>query len=280
LYICNYDLAFTFVEFLNLFRAFLISVQLSLMKKTALITGATSGIGRATATLFAKHNINLVLCGRRQERLDAITEELSKYTEVHTLTFDVRDKDIVKTLLTNLPKDFDTIDILINSAGNAHGLDAIQNGAIEDWDAMLDINVKGLLYVSQAIIPQMIANRSGHIINIGSTAGKEVYPNGNVYCASKHAVDAINQGMRLDLNGKGIKVGSINPGLVETEFSEVRFKGDTDRAHKVYQNFTPLQPEDIAEVIYFAISRPPHVNIADLTVMCLDQASSTIVNKG
>ncbi|MFT4673745.1 MAG: 3-hydroxy acid dehydrogenase/malonic semialdehyde reductase [Patiriisocius sp.] len=250
------------------------------MKKTALITGATSGIGRATATLFAKHNINLVLCGRRQERLDAITEELSKYTEVHTLTFDVRDKDIVKTLLTNLPKDFDTIDILINSAGNAHGLDAIQNGAIEDWDAMLDINVKGLLYVSQAIIPQMIANRSGHIINIGSTAGKEVYPNGNVYCASKHAVDAINQGMRLDLNGKGIKVGSINPGLVETEFSEVRFKGDTDRAHKVYQNFTPLQPEDIAEVIYFAISRPPHVNIADLTVMCLDQASSTIVNKG
>mgnify|MGYP000355833308 CR=1 FL=1 len=250
------------------------------MKKTALITGATSGIGRATATLFAKHNINLVLCGRRQERLDAITEELSKYTEVHTLTFDVRDKDIVKTLLTNLPKDFDTIDILINSAGNAHGLDAIQNGAIEDWDAMLDINVKGLLYVSQAIIPQMIANRSGHIINIGSTAGKEVYPNGNVYCASKHAVDDINQGMSLDLNGKGIKVGSINPGLVETEFSEVRFKGDTDRAHKVYQNFTPLQPEDIAEVIYFAISRPPHVNIADLTVMCLDQASSTIVNKG
>jgi 3-hydroxy acid dehydrogenase/malonic semialdehyde reductase len=245
------------------------------MKKTALITGATSGIGRATATLFAKHNINLVLCGRRQERLDAITEELSKYTEVHTLTFDVRDKDIVKTLLTNLPKDFDTIDILINSAGNAHGLDAIQNGAIEDWDAMLDINVKGLLYVSQAIIPQMIANRSGHIINIGSTAGKEVYPNGNVYCASKHAVDAINKGMRLDLNGTGIK-----PGLVETEFSEVRFKGDTDRAHKVYQNFTPLQPEDIAEVIYFAISRPPHVNIADLTVMCLDQASSTIVNKG
>jgi 3-hydroxy acid dehydrogenase/malonic semialdehyde reductase len=250
------------------------------MNKTALITGATSGIGRATATLFAKHNINLVLCGRRQERLDAIKEELSRYTEVHTLTFDVRDKDSVKTLLTNLPKGFDTIDILINSAGNAHGLDAIQNGAIVDWDAMLDINVKGLLYVSQAIIPQMIANRSGHIINIGSTAGKEVYTNGNVYCASKHAVDAINQGMRLDLNGKGIKVGSINPGLVETEFSEVRFKGDTDRAHKVYQNFTPLQPEDIAEVIYFAISRPPHVNIADLTVMCLDQASSTIVNKG
>tara|TARA_B100000795_G_scaffold112494_1_gene83344 strand:- start:65136 stop:65888 length:753 start_codon:yes stop_codon:yes gene_type:complete len=249
------------------------------MKKTALITGATSGIGRATATLFAKNNINLVLCGRRQERLKAIAAELSKHTEVQTLTFDVRDKDSVKALLTNLPKGFDTIDILINNAGNAHGLDAIQNGSIDDWDAMLDINVKGLLYVSKAIIPQMIANSSGHIINIGSTAGKEVYPNGNVYCASKHAVDAINQGMRLDLNGTGIKVGSINPGLVETEFSKVRFKQDTDRAQKVYQNFTPLKPEDVADVIYFAISRPPHVNIADLTVMCLDQASSTIVNK-
>ena len=249
------------------------------MKKTALITGATSGIGRATATLFAKNNINLVLCGRRQERLKAIAAELSKHTEVQTLTFDVRDKDSVKALLTNLPKGFDTIDILINNAGNAHGLDAIQNGSIDDWDAMLDINVKGLLYVSKAIIPQMIANSSGHIINIGSTAGKEVYPNGNVYCASKHAVDAINQGMRLDLNGTGIKVGSINPGLVETEFSKVRFKQDTDRAQKVYQNFTPLKPEDVADVIYFVISRPPHVNIADLTVMCLDQASSTIVNK-
>ena len=249
------------------------------MKKTALITGATSGIGRATATLFAKNNINLVLCGRRQERLKAIAAELSKHTEVQTLTFDVRDKDSVKALLTNLPKGFDTIDILINNAGNAHGLDAIQNGSIDDWDAMLDINVKGLLYVSKAIIPQMIANSSGHIINIGSTAGKEVYPNGNVYCASKHAVDAINQGMRLDLNGTGIKVGSINPGLVETEFSKVRFKQDTDRAQKVYQNFTPLKPEDVADVIYFAISRPPHVNIADLTVMCIDQASSTIVNK-
>jgi NADP-dependent 3-hydroxy acid dehydrogenase YdfG len=156
----------------------------------------------------------------------------------------------------------------------------INIGSSDDWDAMIDINVKGLLYVSRAIIPQMIKRASGHIINIGSTAGKEVYPNGNVYCASKYAVDAINQGMRLDLNGKGIKVGAINPGLVETEFSEVRFKGDTQRASKVYQNFTPLQPQDIADVIYFAISRPPHVNIADLTVMCLDQASSTIVHKG
>lgn len=249
------------------------------MTKTALITGATSGIGCATASLFAKNKFHIVICGRRQERLDEIAQELSAHTKVHTLQFDVRDKELVQKTLTNLPKGFDNIDILINNAGNAHGLDAIQNGSSDDWDAMLDINVKGLLYVSQAIIPGMIARASGHIINIGSTAGKEVYPNGNVYCASKHAVDAINQGMRLDLNGKGIKVGAINPGLVKTEFSDVRFKGDTARAEKVYQNFTPLQPEDIADVIYFAVTRPPHVNIADLTVMCLDQASSTIVNK-
>ena len=249
------------------------------MKKTALITGATSGIGLATAQLLAKNNFNLVLCGRRTEKLKEIAASLSKTTEVHTLAFDVRDKETVFELLQNLPSAFSSIDFLINNAGNAHGLDSIQHGDVNDWDAMLDINVKGLLYVSKAIIPGMIERKSGHIINIGSTAGKEVYPNGNVYCASKHAVDAINQGMRIDLNGKGLKVGAINPGLVETAFSEVRFKGDTERAEKVYQNFTPLQPEDIADIIHFAITRPPHVNIADLTVMCLAQASSTIVHK-
>jgi len=247
--------------------------------RTAFITGATSGIGRATARLFADNNINLVLCGRRQERLDTLKTELSNQVSVHTLTFDVRDRDNVIAAVGSLPENFRSIDILINNAGNAHGLDSIQNGNAEDWDAMLDINVKGLLYVTQAILPGMIKRASGHIINIGSTAGKEVYPNGNVYCASKHAVDAINQGMRMDLNGKGIKVGAVNPGLVETEFSEVRFKGDSDKAEKVYQNFTPLKPEDIADIIHFAVTRPPHVNIADLTVMCLDQASSTIVNK-
>lgn len=247
--------------------------------KTAFITGATSGIGRATARLFADNNINLILCGRRQERLDELKTALSKNVKVHTLSFDVRDRDAVIAAVGSLSESFRSIDILINNAGNAHGMDAFQNGSVEDWDAMIDINVKGLLYVTQAILPGMIARASGHIINIGSTAGKEVYPNGNVYCASKHAVDAINQGMRLDLNGKGIKVGAVNPGLVETEFSEVRFKGDTDRAEKVYENFTPLKPEDIADIIHFAVTRPPHVNIADLTVMCLDQASSTIVNK-
>ncbi|WP_415372704.1 SDR family NAD(P)-dependent oxidoreductase [Patiriisocius sp. Uisw_047] len=247
--------------------------------RLAFITGATSGIGRATARLFADNNINLILCGRRQGRLDSLKIELSNQVSVHTLTFDVRDRDNVIAAVGSLPENFRSIDILINNAGNAHGLDSIQNGNAEDWDAMLDINVKGLLYVTQAILPGMIERASGHIINIGSTAGKEVYPNGNVYCASKHAVDAINQGMRMDLNGNGIKVGAVNPGLVETEFSEVRFKGDSDKAEKVYQNFTPLKPEDIADIIHFAVTRPPHVNIADLTVMCLDQASSTIVNK-
>ncbi len=247
--------------------------------KTAFITGATSGIGMATAKLFARNGVKLILCGRREDRLKKLSEELSASTEVFTLNFDVRNKEGVFSAIKSLPKSFSEIDILINNAGNAHGMDNIDEGNTDDWDAMLDINVKGLLYVSKAIIPKMIERKSGQIINIGSTAGKEVYPKGNVYCASKHAVDAINQGMRIDLNGKGIKVGAINPGLVETEFSEVRFKGDNDRAEKVYQGFTPLKPEDIADIIWFAVTRPAHVNIADLTVMCLDQASSTIVNK-
>tara|TARA_R100001369_G_scaffold91426_1_gene132696 strand:- start:940 stop:1692 length:753 start_codon:yes stop_codon:yes gene_type:complete len=249
------------------------------MNKTALITGATSGIGRAIAKNFANNGLHIILCGRRQERLDALQKELSEITKMHTLNFDVRDKKTVFEQLQNLPEAFSKIDILINNAGNAHGKDPIYEGNTDDWDAMIDINVKGLLYVTKAILPQMIERKSGHIINIGSTAGKEVYPTGNVYCASKHAVDAINEGMRLDLNGKGIKIGAINPGLVETEFSEVRYKGDTEKADKVYQGYTPLQPEDIADIIWFAITRPPHVNIADLTVMCLDQSSSTVINK-
>lgn len=246
--------------------------------KTALITGATSGIGRATAHEFAKHGINLILCGRRQERLDTIQKALSKQTNVHTLNFDVRDKKAVFAAIDSLPENFKQIDILINNAGNAHGLDPIQDGNLDDWDAMLDINVKGLLYVSKAIIPQMTARQSGHIINIGSSAGKEVYPKGNVYCASKHAVVAVTEGMRIDLNPFGIKVTAINPGLVETEFSQVRFKGDA-KADNVYKGYKALQPEDLADVIYFAVSRPAHVNIADVLMFCTAQANSTIVKK-
>ncbi|MBT8184810.1 MAG: SDR family NAD(P)-dependent oxidoreductase [Eudoraea sp.] len=249
------------------------------MNKIALITGATSGIGKATATLFADNAIDLILCGRRQDRLDELQDALSKKVNVHTLRFDIRDRKAVSDAVSSLPSEFRMIDFLINNAGNAHGLDPIDQGNIDDWDAMIDINVKGLLYISKAIIPEMIKNGSGHIINIGSTAGKEVYPRGNVYCASKHAVDAINKGMRLDLNEHGIRVGAVNPGLVETEFSEVRFKGDTERAKTVYQGFQPLLAEDIAEIIFFVITRPSHVNIADLVVMPTAQASSTIVKR-
>jgi len=249
------------------------------MKKTALITGATSGIGKATAEIFAKQGFNLVLCGRRQDRLDDLKKQLEGSVEIHTLNFDVRDRDAVFAAVESLPKAFTKIDVLVNNAGNAHGLDPIDKGSIDDWEAMLDINVKGLLYMSKAILPQMVERKAGHIINIGSTAGKEVYPNGNVYCASKHAVDAINQGMRIDLNAYGIRVGAVNPGLVQTEFSDVRFKGDADRASKVYQGFQPLKPEDIADIILFVVTRPYHVNIADLVVMPTAQASSTIVKK-
>ena len=246
--------------------------------KTVLITGATSGIGKATAYELAKKNFRLVLCGRRKNRLIEIEKELSAFSQVTSLCFDVREQEIIEQRLSSLPEDFCQIDVLINNAGNAHGLDPVETGAIEDWDAMMDINVKGLLYVSRAIIPQMTARKSGHIINIGSSAGKEVYPKGAVYCASKHAVVALTTGMRMDLNPYGIKVTSINPGLVETEFSKVRFKGGK-QADNVYKGYKALQAEDIAEIIAFAISRPDHVTIADLLVFPTAQASSTIVKK-
>ena len=249
------------------------------MKKTAFITGATSGIGKATAELFAKNNIRLILCGRRAERLDKLQELLSDYTEVITLQFDVSKRDEVASAIASLPENFKNIDILINNAGNAHGLSTIQDGDINDWDAMLDINVKGLLYVSKAIIPNMITNNAGFIVNIGSIAGKEVYKDGNVYCASKFAVNALNKSMRLDLNEHNIRVSAIHPGLVETEFSDVRFKGDTQRAKTVYQGFKALQAEDIADIINFVVTRPYHVNIEDLVVYPTAQASATMVHK-
>lgn len=249
------------------------------MNQTVFITGATSGIGKATAELLATKGYRLVLCGRRTKRLQELKNTLEELTEIATLQFDVRNKEDVKTAIESLPENFQHIDVLINNAGNAHGLDPIQDGSLDDWDAMMDINVKGLLYVSKAILPQMIERNDGFIVNIGSTAGKEVYPNGNVYCASKFAVNAINKGMRLDLNAYNIRVSAIHPGLVETEFSDVRFKGDTERAEKVYKGYKPLQADDIADIIHFVISRPYHVNIEDLVVFPTAQASATKVHK-
>ena len=247
--------------------------------KTILITGATSGIGLAAAKKLANEKNQLILCGRRQYKLDEIYEELSKSANVLSLCYDVSDKNEVNRILNDLPEEFRSIDILINNAGNAHGLDTIQEGSIEDWDNMIDINVKGLLYVSRAIIPKMVERKNGHVINIGSLAGREVYEKGNVYCASKHAVNAISKAMRIDLNKTGIKVSEINPGLVETDFSNVRFKGDNDRAEKVYQGYKALQAEDIADIIEFVINRPGHVNIADILVLPQAQATSSIINK-
>ena len=249
------------------------------MTKTAFITGATSGIGKATAELFAKNNIRLILCGRRTERLEKLKQELSKLTEVTTLQFDVSKREEVLSAINSLPENFKHIDILINNAGNAHGLSTIQDGDMDDWDAMLDINVKGLLYVSKAIIPQMTARNSGFIVNIGSIAAKEVYPNGNVYCASKHAVNALNKAMRIDLNKHNIRVSAIHPGAVETEFSDVRFKGDTEKAKTVYAGYKALQAEDIADIIHFVVTRPYHVNIEDLVVYPTAQATATILNR-
>jgi 3-hydroxy acid dehydrogenase / malonic semialdehyde reductase len=245
----------------------------------ALITGATSGIGKAIAELFAQKNIDLILCGRRTERLEELQKQLSDKVKVHTLCFDIRQAAEVQNAIKSLPQEWQNIDILINNAGNAHGLVPIQTGEIADWDAMIDMNVKGLLYVSKAVIPQMTERQTGQIVNIGSIAGKQVYPNGNVYCASKFAVDALTEGMRLDLNPFGIKVSQVAPGLVETEFSLVRFKGDAEKAKKVYEGYTPLYAQDVAETVWFVVSRPPHVQIADLVVLPTAQASATIVKK-
>lgn len=248
-------------------------------QRNVLITGATSGIGEATARLLAKNKYNLILCGRRRDRLDKLREELSAQTKVTTLSFDVRDYEAVRSALNSLEAEWKKIDVLINNAGNAHGLDPIYKGSVEDWDAMMDINVKGLLYVSREVTPGMTQQKSGHIINIGSVAGKEVYPNGNVYCASKFAVDALTKGMRIDLNPFGIKVTSIHPGMVETEFSLVRFKGDAQKADSVYKGLKPLSGEDIADVILYVLSTPDHVVIADMLVFPKAQASATVVHR-
>jgi len=249
------------------------------MIKTALITGATSGIGKACAIKFAQNNYKLILTGRRDDRLQQLKKELTKNfkVEITTLTFDVRKREEVKSAIDTLRGQ--TIDVLINNAGLAAGLDPIQEGNMDDWDQMIDTNVKGLLYITRNVAPMMVEKKSGHIINIGSIAGREVYPKGNVYCASKHAVDALTKGMRIDLLESGIKVTQIAPGAVETEFSMVRFKGNQQTADNVYKGFEPLHPEDIADVAFYVTTLPAHVNINDLLIMPIAQANGTTINR-
>lgn len=234
--------------------------------KTALITGATSGIGKATAELLAKNSYRIILCGRRKEVLEQIKIELSAFTETFSLSFDQRNFSEVETAINSLPESWKNIDVLINNAGNAHGLEPLSEGNLEDWDAMMDGNVKGLLYVSKLIIPGMKERKSGHIVNISSVAARQTYANGVVYCASKRAVDVISEGMRLELTEFGIKVTNIQPGAVETDFSKVRFKGDEERAKTVYAGYEALKAEDIADAIFYCVNAPNRVAISDLTI--------------
>jgi NADP-dependent 3-hydroxy acid dehydrogenase YdfG len=244
--------------------------------KTIFITGATAGIGKACAELLAGQGNRLIICGRRKEILEALKCRLSHLADVYTLSFDVRNRQDVRNAIDSLPDEWKDIDVLINNAGDAHGLDRLDEGKTADWDAMMDGNVKGLLYVSQPIIKRMKARRTGHIINLSSIAGRETYAGGVVYCASKHAVEAISEGMRLELTEFGIKVTNVQPGATETEFSLVRFKGDTERAAKVYEGFKPLIAEDIANAIAYCINAPAHVTIADICIMPSAQASTTM----
>ncbi|WP_461788022.1 SDR family NAD(P)-dependent oxidoreductase [Pedobacter sp.] len=251
------------------------------MAKIVLITGATSGIGAACADTFAAQGYQLILLARRENLLLSQAQQLAeKYqVKIKTIQADVRDKENINYVLETLSSEWKDVDVLINNAGLSQGLDPIDKGDTDDWDTMIDTNVKGLLYVSKVVSGWMVERKKGHIINIGSIAGKEVYPNGNVYCATKHAVDALSKGMRIDLLPHGIKVTAIHPGMVETEFSIVRFKGDENRAKKVYDGFEPLIAEDIADAIWYAVSRPAHVNINDMLIMPTAQAAATIVKR-
>ena len=253
----------------------------SLKDKIVFISGASSGIGEACAIEFAKHDSRLIICARRKDRLEKLANELkSKYnSDIFLIELDVRDKNAVENQINNLLEKWRDIDILINNAGLSRGLDNLYEGKIQDWEEMIDTNVKGLLYVSRAIIPGMVERKQGDIINIGSIAGHEVYQKGNVYCATKHAVDAITKGLRIDLLGTPLRVCTIDPGLVETEFSEVRFRGDNERAKTAYEGFKPLSSKDIADCVVYAASRPKHVQIAEIIVLPTAQRSATNVHR-
>lgn len=255
--------------------------MISIQEKIVFITGASSGIGSACARMFAQAGAKLILSARRQDRLEQLAAELNEKfgTQSHLLQLDVRERAQVESALSSLPSSWEAIDILINNAGLSRGLSKLHEGSIQDWEEMLDTNVKGLLYVTRTVVPGMVSRGRGHVVNIGSIAGRQAYPGGNVYCASKAAVRAISEGLKQDLLGTPVRVTEIEPGLVETEFSIVRFHGDSDRANKVYQDLTPLTAEDIADVVFFCATRPAHVNISELLIVPTDQASATLVHR-
>jgi 3-hydroxy acid dehydrogenase / malonic semialdehyde reductase len=254
--------------------------MISIQNQIALITGASSGIGAACARILALSGAKLILAARRQERLQQLADELdNKSADIHLLQLDVRDRSAVESAISNLPPEWSDIDILINNAGLSRGLDKLHEGDTQDWDEMIDTNIKGLLYLTRYIVPGMVKRDRGHVVNIGSIAGHQTYPNGNVYCGTKAAVKAISEGLKQDLLGTPIRVTSVDPGMVETEFSQVRFHGDGDRAQQVYQGVTPLTPDDVADVIFFCVTRPTHVNINEVILMPVDQASATMVER-
>jgi NADP-dependent 3-hydroxy acid dehydrogenase YdfG len=253
----------------------------SLKNKIVFITGASSGIGRSCVKAFAAQGARLILAARRAERLEKLAVELKTEhgPDILVLKLDVRDPAAVAAAVAGLPAEWAAIDVLVNNAGLSRGLDKLHEGKLQDWDEMIDTNIKGLLYVSRAVIPGMVARGRGHVINIGSIAGREVYPSGNVYCATKFAVNALTKGMRLDLNGTGVRVSTVDPGLTETEFSVVRFHGDAGRAGKVYQGYAPLAPEDIADAVVYCATRPMHVDVAEMLVLPTAQASTTLIHR-
>jgi 3-hydroxy acid dehydrogenase / malonic semialdehyde reductase len=253
----------------------------SLQNQIILITGASSGIGTACATILAGAGAKLILAARRLERLQQLADALVKEfgIEIHLLQLDVRDRNAVESAIATLPSAWSEIDILINNAGLSRGLDKLHEGSFQDWEDMIDTNVKGLLYLSRYVVPGMVSRDRGHVVNLGSIAGHQTYPGGNVYCATKAAVRAISEGLKQDLLGTRVRVTSVDPGMVETEFSEVRFHGDTERAKKVYQGVKPLTADDVADVIFFCVTRSPHVNINEVVLMPVDQASATLVNR-
>ncbi len=254
--------------------------MVSIQNQIVLITGASSGIGASCVKYFAQAGAKLILAARRLERLQQIVETLKLSAEqFHLIELDVRDRNAVESAISKLPSEWSNIDILINNAGLSRGLDKLHEGSYQDWEEMIDTNVKGLLYLTRCVVPGMVERNHGHVVNIGSIAGHQTYPGGNVYCATKAAVRAISEGLKQDLLGTPIRVSSVDPGLVETEFSQVRFHGDDQKASKVYQGLIPLTPDDIADVILFCVTRPSHVNLSEILLVPVDQASATMVNR-